>query len=463
MKITVIGTGYVGLVSGTCFAEIGHDVMCVDIDAKKIENLRNNVMPMYEPGLQELVMRNQKEGRLQFGTDVQNGIEFAEVVFSAVGTPPDKDHRADLQYVKDVAKSFGKYLNGYKIFVNKSTVPVGTGDICAEIIQKELDMRRMSFDFDIVSNPEFLREGCAVKDTLTPDRIVVGARSEKAREIMRKIYSPIVRTSVPLMFTNIESAEVIKYAANSFLATKISFINEIANFCELVGADIGEVSKGIGLDKRIGLRFLHAGTGYGGSCFPKDVQALMASGKDAGYDFRILEEVERVNNHQKELLFRKLHALFPDLSGKTIAVWGLSFKPKTDDMRDAPSVPLIKKIIGEGAKVRAYDPVAMENARKVLKAPDISFAKDPYDAVKGADVLLVVTEWDVFRAVDLKKIKKLMKGGVIIDGRNVYEPEEVAKNGFAYLCVGRGFAELKRVRNVKKCIGKRKISHIPVA
>lgn len=456
MKITVVGTGYVGLVSGTCFAEIGHDVMCVDIDTKKIENLRNNVMPMYEPGLQELVMRNQKEGRLQFSTDVQKGVEFADVVFSAVGTPPDKDHRADLQYVKDVAKSFGKNLNGYKVFVNKSTVPVGTGDICTEIIQKELDMRHVSFDFDVVSNPEFLREGCAVKDTLTPDRIVVGARSEKARGIMRKIYSPIVRTNVPLMFTNIESAEVIKYAANSFLATKISFINEIANFCERVGADISEVSKGIGLDKRIGPRFLHAGTGYGGSCFPKDVQALMASGKDAGYDFRILEEVERVNSHQKELLFRKLHALFPDLSGKTIAVWGLSFKPKTDDMRDAPSIALIKKIIGEGAKVRVYDPVAMENAKKVLKAPDISFAKDPYDAVKGADVLLVVTEWDVFRAVDLKKVQKLMKGDVIIDGRNIYEPEEVADAGFEYFCVGRVFQKQKR-RQMKAQSGKKKL------
>ena len=437
MRVTVIGTGYVGLVSATCFAEIGHEVMGIDIDAEKIKKLAQGISPIYETGLDELLQRNVKEGRIRFSTDIQKGIEFAEVVLSAVGTPPDKDHRADLKAVKQVAKSFGMYLNGPKIFVNKSTVPVGTGRACTEIIQKELRSRKASHDFDLVSNPEFLREGAAIKDTMDPDRIVIGADTERAKTVMKKLYAPIVKSVVPILFTSIESAEIIKYASNAFLATKISFINQMANFCERSGADIQDVAKGIGLDKRIGSRFLHAGIGYGGSCFPKDVQALIKEGKAMGYDFNILEAVEQVNKQQKEIFFNKLLTALPILAEKTVAVWGLAFKPKTDDLREAPSILLIKKIIGEGGKVRAYDPVAMDNAKKILRAPNIYFAETPYDAVKGADVLLIVTEWDVFRAADLKRVKSLMKGNLIIDGRNVYTPEEVLESGLKLVSIGR--------------------------
>jgi UDPglucose 6-dehydrogenase len=381
--------------------------------------------------------RNLKEKKLHFDTDIQKGIEFADVVLSAVGTPPGADHKADLQYVEKVAQSFGKYADRYKLFVNKSTVPVGTGEHCYKIIQKIFQDRGVSFGFDIVSNPEFLREGSAIKDTLDPDRIIIGARTKNAQEIMKKIYSPITKSSIPLILTSLENAEVIKYAANAFLATKISFINQMAQFCEKVGADIQTIAKGIGLDKRIGARFLHAGIGYGGSCFPKDVRALIQHGKSIGYDFNILEAVEQVNQRQKEVVFSKLTTIFPNLAGKTIAVWGLSFKPKTDDMREAPSIVIIKRLVGEGAKVRCYDPVAIENAKTILQAPNIAFTNDAYDAVKEADALLILTEWDTFRAADLVKIKTLMKGTVIIYGRNIFDHEEIEKVGLEYISIGR--------------------------
>lgn len=437
MQITVVGTGYVGLVTATCLAEIGHEVKGIDIDKKKISLLKKGVSPIYELGLDELLQRNLKEKRLTFDTDIEKGIEFGEVIFCAVGTPMDGDHRADLKYVKEVAGDFGKYANAYKIFINKSTVPIGTGELCAEIIESRFRERKVSFGFDVASNPEFLREGSAVKDTLEPDRIILGVRNEKTSDLLKKIYAPIAKAIIPVIVTTIENAELIKYAANAFLATKISFINQMANFCERVGGDVRVVSHGIGLDKRIGSRFLHAGIGYGGSCFPKDVQALIQQGKNVGYDFNILEAVELVNRHQKETVFNKLFDYFPELAGKTIAVWGLSFKPKTDDMREAPSVVLIKKMVGEGAMVRVYDPVAMPNAQKLLRAPNIHFASNPYDAVKDAEALLVVTEWDAFRATDLNKVKTLMKGDVIIDGRNIFDTKEVEASGLKHICVGK--------------------------
>lgn len=434
MKITVVGTGYVGLVTGTCFAELGNDVICLDIDQNKIDCLKKGEIPIYEPGLEELVLRNQKEGRLTFSTDAKAGIEWAEVIFSAVGTPPDKDHRADLGAVKAVAKTVGQNLNGYKVFVNKSTVPVGTSHMVKEIIKENL---KAPMDFDVVDNPEFLREGSAVKDFLNPDRIVCGVESDRAKEAMEKLYQPLIRAGRPLLFTDIHSAEVIKYASNSFLATKISFINEVANFCELVGADVTQVAKGMGLDERIGSRFLHAGIGYGGSCFPKDVQAFIQTGKDKGYEFKILEQVERVNEEQKLKIVEKITKEIPDLKGKTIAVWGLAFKPKTDDMREASSLAIIPKLLENGAKVRAFDPVAAENAKKILVETNIEYFNSPFDAASGADALLLVTEWDEFRALDLQKLKSVMKDTYVFDGRNVYDPEEMRKIGFKYFSIGR--------------------------
>lgn len=434
MKITVVGTGYVGLVTGTCFAELGNDVICLDIDQAKIDRLKKGEIPIYEPGLEELVLRNQKEGRLNFSTDAKAGIEWAEVIFSAVGTPPDKDHRADLSAVKAVAKTVGQNLNGYKVFVNKSTVPVGTSHMVKEIIKENL---KTPMDFDVVDNPEFLREGSAVKDFLNPDRIVCGVESDRAREAMEKLYQPLVRSGRPLLFTDIHSAEVIKYASNSFLATKISFINEVANFCELVGADVTQVAKGMGLDERIGSRFLHAGIGYGGSCFPKDVQAFIQTGKDKGYEFKILEQVEAVNEAQKLRIVEKILKEIPDLNGKTVAVWGLAFKPKTDDMREASSLAIVPKLLEKGAKVRAFDPVAAENAKKILGETNIEYFNSPFDAASGADILVLITEWDEFRALDLQKLKSTMKDAYVFDGRNVYNPEEMRKLGFKYFSVGR--------------------------
>ena len=437
MKITVIGTGYVGLVTGTCFAETGFEVMCIDVDEDKIKKLKKGIIPIYEPGLQELVKRNMKENRLSFSTDIKEGILFGSVIFSAVGTPPDKDHRADLQYVKQVARSFGEHTNNYKVFVNKSTVPVGTGDLCKAIIQQELMRRDSDATFDIVSNPEFLREGAAIKDTLNPDRIVIGVESECAKKIMKKIYHPITRAGRPLIATDIKTAEMIKYAANSFLATKISFINEMANFCEKVGADVTKIAKGIGLDTRIGSRFLHAGIGYGGSCFPKDVQAIIQKGKEYSYDFKILQSVEEVNERQKKRIFEKLHEHIPNLEGKTIAIWGLAFKPKTDDMRDAPSIRIIKKIQAEGAFVKAFDPVAMQTAKRNFANVNLKYCKSALEAAKDADALLVLTEWDEFRTMDFEKLISVMRGNYLFDGRNIYEPDEVIAAGFKYEGMGR--------------------------
>lgn len=436
MKITVIGTGYVGLTVGACLAETGHDVICVDLDQAKIENLKKNVLPIYEPGLDDLVERNTAAGRLRFSTDVPASIIWSEIVFSAVGTPPDKDHRADLSAVKQVAETFGKHADGYKIFVNKSTVPVGTGQLCRQIISAEFAKRGVDFGFDQVSNPEFLREGVAVADCLKPDRIVVGAESDQAFDALRKLYQPILDKGSAYFTTNIESAEIIKYASNAMLATKISFMNEIAHLCERVGADITDVEKGVGLDERIGRRFLHAGIGYGGSCFPKDVDALILTGKDSGYDFRIISAVQEVNRLQKTIPFEKLKRSIADLRGKRIALWGLAFKPKTDDMREAPSLVLIKQLLEAGAEVVAYDPVAMSVSKKGYY-PDIQYADQALDAVKDADALILVTEWDEFRSVDFRTVGELMRGKVIIDGRNIWQPNEMRRLGFEYHSVGR--------------------------
>lgn len=436
MKITVVGTGYVGLVTGTCFAELGNEILCIDIDANKIENLKKGIIPIYEPGLEELTLRNQKEGRLSFSTDVKTGVEWAEIIFSAVGTPQGEDHRADLRYVREVAKSVGEHINGYKVFVNKSTVPVGTSDEVKQIIANTSNNR---FEFDVVDNPEFLREGSAVKDFLNPDRIVCGLEDGKnrAKELMEKLYLPLVRAGRPLLFTDIHSAEVIKYASNAFLATKISFINEIANFCELVGADVTKVAKGMGLDDRIGSRFLHAGIGYGGSCFPKDVKAFIQTGIDKGYEFKILKEVEEVNALQREFFVNKILKEIPDLQEKTIAVWGLAFKPKTDDMREAPCLSIIPKLIEMGAKIKVFDPVATTNAKKIFTDKSIEYFSSPFDTAKEADILLILTEWDEFRSIDLNRLKNEMNGQYIFDGRNIYDPAEMNQLGFMYYSVGR--------------------------
>ncbi len=436
MRITVVGTGYVGLTVGACLAETGHEVICVDLDTVKIENLQNNILPIYEPGLEDLVKRNAAARRLRFSTDIPAGITWAEVVFSAVGTPPDKDHRADLTAVKQVAVDFGTYADAYKLFVNKSTVPVGTGKLCKEIILTEFKKRGVTFGYDQVSNPEFLREGVAVADCLKPDRIVVGAESEKAVDSMRKLYAPIIDKGSVFFTTNIESAEIIKYASNALLATKISFMNEIAQLSERVGGDIIAIERGVGLDDRIGRRFLHAGIGFGGSCFPKDVDALILTGKDAGYDFKIIQAVQDVNVHQKNIPFAKLKASMPDLSGKKIALWGLAFKPKTDDMREAPSVVLIKQLLEAGAQVVAFDPIAMEMSKKMYFA-DIQYAANALEAVTGADALVLVTECDEFRSVDFKHVGQLMKKKLVIDGRNIWIPADMRELGFEYYSIGR--------------------------
>jgi len=434
---------------------MGYDVMGADIDLAKIAMLKNGEIPIYEPGLQEIVGKNVARGRLSFTTDLKEAIEFADIVFGAVGTPPDLDHRADLTAVKAIAKAFGTYINGYKIFVNKSTVPVGTGELCREIIESEIGKRSIPHEFDVVSNPEFLREGAAVKDTLNPERIIIGCASSRSKSHMERVYRPITRVGHPILFSDIRTAELIKYAANSFLATKISFINEIANFCEKTGADVMQVAKGIGMDQRIGSRFLHAGIGYGGSCFPKDVQALIQKGKEFGFDFKLLQAAEDVNYFQKERLFEKLRQYIPSLEGKTIAIWGLAFKPRTDDMRDAPSVRIIKRIQAEGAKVQAFDPVAIQNAKKLFAGVNLEYCTSAMEAVKGADALLVLTEWDEFRTTDFREIKKQMKGDYIFDGRNIFEPEEVRSAGLFYEGIGRGYSagpevKIKQTLKIKK-------------
>lgn len=435
MKLTFLGTGYVGLVSGACMAEIGHTVVCADIDKTKIAKLKKGIMPIYEIGLEEVVERNVKEGRLSFTTDLKAAIQESEVVFMAVGTPEDPvTGEADLRYVFSVAEVFGKHLNGYKLFVDKSTVPVGTAEKVERII-KEASKGKHSFE--VVSNPEFLREGAAVKDFLNPDRIVVGTSSVKAKKIMEQVYRPIARAGRPLMLTDVRSAEIIKYAANAFLATKITFINEVANFCEVAGGNVREVAKGLGYDNRIGSRFLYAGIGYGGSCFPKDVKAFIKTGHEYQSHFHILETVDEVNTSQRLRPFVKLRELWGDkMKHKTIAVWGLAFKPRTDDVREAAALMNIREFLAAGTKVRAFDPVAMENAAQAITDKNLIYVKKANDALKGADALIIATEWDEFRVVDYTDLKQRMKGDIIYDGRNVLERSEAEAAGITYYGVG---------------------------
>lgn len=435
MKVTFLGTGYVGLVSGACLAEIGHDVICADIDKKKIAMLKKGIIPIYEIGLEEIVERNTKEGRLNFTTDLKKAIQESEVVFMAVGTPEDKmTGQADLQYVFAVAETFGKHLNGYKLFVDKSTVPVGTAERVEEIIKKA---SKGKHPFEVVSNPEFLREGAAVKDFQNPDRVVLGVKSDKARKMMEQIYRPIARNGRPILFTDVRSAEIIKYAANAFLAMKITFINEVANFCDVAGGNVKEVAKGLGYDNRIGERFLYAGIGYGGSCFPKDVKAFIETGREYNSHFHIIETVSEVNRAQRIKPFIKLKEVFGDkLKGKTIAVWGLAFKPRTDDTREAPGIENIKLFLEEGCKVKAFDPVAMPNTKKQLQHKNLTYTKKALDALKGADILVIATEWDEFRVVSYADLKRLMKGTTIYDGRNVLERSEAEAHGFTYYGIG---------------------------
>ena len=434
MKIAIIGTGYVGLVAGTCFADFGNEVTCIDIDANKISQLNAGGLPIYEPGLDDMLQRNRKEGRIVFTTDIISAIKNSQVIFIAVGTPPGKNHEADLTFVLDVAKQIGKHMREYKVVVTKSTVPVGTADKIEAAIKAS---QASPLDFDVVSNPEFLREGEAILDFTTPERVVIGTRTERARKIMEQIYRTVARANKPIVYTDIKSAEMIKYASNAMLATRISFMNEIARLCEKVGADVKEVAKGMGLDSRIGPRFLQAGLGYGGSCFPKDVQALAQTMEQNHVPSKILHAVEAVNVEQKKIAFEKLKAVVGSVRGKTIAVWGLAFKPKTDDMREAPSMTLIGALHEAGAKITAFDPEAQAVAKKTLAHIPIIYCENPYDAIKGADALVVVTEWNEFRQLDTDQMKSLMKSPVIVDGRNIWEPAEMRAKGFTYVGIGR--------------------------
>ena len=436
MKIAIVGTGYVGLVSGACFSEVGVDVTCVDINKEKIENLQKGIITIYEPGLDELVTRNVEAGRLHFTTNLANVLDDVEVVFSAVGTPPDEDGSADLQYVLEVARTFGQNIKKYSLLVTKSTVPVGTSKKIKAVIREELDKRGVDIPFEVASNPEFLKEGAAIKDFMSPDRVVIGIESDRARKVMERLYRPFLLNNFRVIFMDIASAEMTKYAANSMLATRISFMNDIANLCELVGADVNMVRKGIGTDARIGNKFLYAGCGYGGSCFPKDVKALIHTGKENGYHMRVIEAVEAVNESQKEIVFRKLSDAFGgDLKGKRIAMWGLSFKPETDDMREAPSLVVIEKLLAAGAEVIAYDPVAMDEARRRL-GRRISYARDMYEAVIDADAIAMMTEWKEFRLPSWSIIHRAMRQHFIVDGRNIYDAADLAEEGFVYHCIG---------------------------
>lgn len=437
MNIAIVGTGYVGLVSGTCFAEMGIDVTCIDIDEKKIAGLTKGEIPIYEPGLDEMVRRNIEAGRLHFATDLATVMPEVEVVFSAVGTPPDEDGSADLQYVMAVAEMFARNLNKYAILVTKSTVPVGTAAKVKSAISKILAERGVDIEFDVASNPEFLKEGAAIKDFMSPDRVVIGTESDRAAKVLTRLYKPFMLSGERLIFTDIPSAEMIKYAANSMLATRISFMNDIANLCELVGADVNMVRKGIGADTRIGRKFLYPGCGYGGSCFPKDVKALIKTASQAGYDMKVLRAVEEVNESQKSILFDKLVQEFgPDLSGRTVAIWGLAFKPETDDMREAPSLVIIEKLLKAGAKVNVYDPVAMTECQRKL-GNKVNYAEDMYAAALDADALLVVTEWKQFRMPSLTALRQTMANPLIIDGRNIYDREYLEEKGFTYKCIGK--------------------------
>ncbi|MBI5048550.1 MAG: UDP-glucose/GDP-mannose dehydrogenase family protein [Deltaproteobacteria bacterium] len=461
MNICIIGTGYVGLVAGTCFADSGNDVICVDIDAKKIEKLNKGEIPIYEPGLEELVKRNTQDGRLKFTTNLSYGVKESLICFIAVGTPPGEDGSSDLKYVLSAARGIGNAMDGYRIIVDKSTVPVGTADKVRAAVEGELAKLGKKYEFDVVSNPEFLKEGAAIDDFTKPDRVVIGTDSAHAAEIMKELYSPFMRKTDRLIVMDIRSAEMTKYAANAMLATKISFINEIANLCELIGADINNVRKGIGTDSRIGFEFLFPGVGYGGSCFPKDVQAIIRTAGEYGYDMKILKSVEDVNYRQKGLIVDKILEHFKrqnsvgetlvvsrndragtspaptnSLAGKAIGIWGLSFKPKTDDMREAPSITIIKRLLDTGAKIKAHDPEAMDEAKKVFGSR-IEYMQDNYEVLKGADALVIITEWNEFRRPNFEKVKNLMKNPVIFDGRNIYDPKEMRSLGFTYYGIGR--------------------------
>ncbi len=431
MNLTVVGTGYVGLVSGTGLANLGNSVVCLDIDREKVETLSNGVITIYEPGLEEIFRRNLKGGRLKFTTDVRMAIQTSEIIFICVGTPSDAENGADLSAVRKIAEDIGKYMNGYKVVVNKSTVPVGTAEVVRQIIKEN---QSKAIEFDVVSNPEFLREGAAVKDFENPERIVVGTDSRRAEEIMTSLYRSIARTNRPIMVTDIKSAEIIKYASNAMLATRISFMNQLSHLCEKTGANISDVARGIGLDSRIGSRFLHAGLGYGGSCFPKDVKALIKTLKQHGCNADLFEAVDRINEAQRIVVIDKLKSVI-NIGGATIAIWGLSFKPKTDDIREAPALTVIKKLQDLGATVHVFDPVAMDNARNVLR--HAVFFEDPYETIKDCNALVVVTEWDEFRNLDMRAVKSLLKEPVVIDGRNIYNPQEMKKIGITYLGIGR--------------------------
>ena len=440
MKIAIVGTGYVGLVTGTCFAEMGTEVYCVDVDHEKIENLKQGIVPIYEPGLDEMVNRNQQSGRLTFTTELEDCINEVEVLFSAVGTPPGEDGAADLKYVLEVARRIGQTINRYLLVVTKSTVPVGTAQKVKQAIREELDKRGVDVPFDIASNPEFLKEGAAISDFMSPDRVVVGVESERAEKLMTKLYRPFLLNNFRVIFMDVPSAEMTKYAANSMLATRISFMNDIANLCEIVGADVDMVRKGVGTDVRIGSRFLYPGCGYGGSCFPKDVKALIQTARQNGYDMRLLRAVEEVNEEQKGVLFRKLEKHYGGaLKGKQIALWGLAFKPETDDMREAPSLALIEKLLAAGCRIRAYDPVAMKEAERRF-GDSLYYAKDIYDAAVDADALVLLTEWKEFRLPSWAAIRKLMNVPLLLDGRNIYDPSELREKEFIYYRIGGGLS-----------------------
>mgnify|MGYP001001279392 FL=1 len=437
MKIAIVGTGYVGLVSGTCFAEIGVDVTCVDTNSEKIESLQKGIIPIYENGLEEMVLRNMKAKRLKFTTSLESCLDDVEVIFSAVGTPPDEDGSADLKYVLEVARTIGRNMKQYKLVVTKSTVPVGTAPKVRAVIQEELDKRGVKIDFDVASNPEFLKEGNAISDFMSPDRVVVGVESARAEKLMSKLYKPFLLNNFRVIFMDIPSAEMTKYAANSMLATRISFMNDIANLCELVGADVNMVRSGIGSDTRIGRKFLYPGIGYGGSCFPKDVKALIKTAELNGYPMQVLRAVEEVNELQKSVLFDKLVKQFNDnLKDKTIALWGLAFKPETDDMREAPALALIDKLLKAGCQIRAYDPAAMQECKRRI-GDSVYYACDMYDAVLDADALMLVTEWKEFRLPSWAVIRKTMAQQIVLDGRNIYDKKEMEELGFVYSCIGK--------------------------
>ncbi len=432
MHIAVIGTGYVGLVSGACFAEFGIDVTCVDVDTIKVENLNNGIIPIYEPGLDKIVEKNIAAGRLHFTTDIKSAVEQALVVFLAVGTPPQADGSPDMSYYRQAAKDVAESINGYKVLVTKSTVPVGTGEWLRNFVSENLTVKT---EFGVASNPEFLREGAAISDFMRPDRVVVGSNEPRAIEVMKELYRPLYLIETPVVITSLEAAELIKYAANAFLATKITFINEIANLCDAIGCDVHDVAKGMGMDNRIGRKFLHPGPGYGGSCFPKDTRALTTVADKFGVETRIVDAVVEANERQLDAMIPKIEKLVGDLNGKTIGVLGLSFKPETDDMRESPATDIIKAMVKRGATVRAFDPVAMSEARHYL--PDIGYAVDEYDAIRDADALVIITEWNQFRALDMEKVKSLLKSPRIADLRNIYEPEDMREMGFEYVGVGR--------------------------